>query len=503
MNLEEITIAQLQQKMTDGELTARDIVSYYLNRIETIDQLGPKLNSVIELNPDALAIADGLDAERVQSGARGLLHGIPILLKDNIDTADQMETTAGSLALLTSRPGQDATVVKQLREAGAIILGKTNLSEWANFRSTQSTSGWSGRGGQTRNPYVITRNPCGSSSGSGVAISANLGMVALGTETDGSIVCPSSVNGIVGIKPTVGLTSRAGVVPISHTQDTVGPMARTVADAAVVLGTLVGVDERDSATPASAGKFHTDYAQFLNADGLRGARIGVSRAGFTGYDEAVDALLEQAIDTMREAGAVIVDPADLPSMEQLKEDRESEFEVLLYEFKANLAAYLLTRQPKGDEEIPRTLADLIAFNSANADAEMPHFGQEIFEMAQAKGDLTDEDYLNALERSQRLAGAEGIDAVMAEYQLDALIAPTGGPSWLINYESGDNYHGSSSAPAARTGYPLVTLPMGFIGELPVGLTFMGGAFSEGVLIRLAYGYEQASLMREKPKLLEK
>jgi len=491
--LEEITIAELQAAMNSGRLSALEIVELYLERIKELDQHGPTVNSVIEINPDAHRTARALDRERKAHGARGPLHGIPILLKDNIDTADHMQTTAGSLALAGAPAPQDATVAKRLRDAGAILLGKTNLSEWANFRSTHSTSGWSGRGGQTRNPYILDRNPCGSSSGSGAAVSANFAAAALGTETDGSIVCPANASGIVGIKPTVGLTSRAGVIPIAHSQDTVGPHARTVADAAAVLGALVGVDPRDPATQASAGKFFSDYTQFLDADGLRGARIGVARAVYFGYSTQADAITEAAIAAMRQAGAIIIDPADIPTAQEISSD-PSEFEVLLYEFKADLNAYLATRT--GLEV--HTLADLIAFNEAHAAQEMKYFGQEIFLLAEAKGPLTDPAYLAALERSHQLSRQDGIDAVMNQYQLDALVAPTGSPAWPTDLINGDHFLGASSSPAAMAGYPIINVPAGFTFGLPVGISFFGRAFSEPTLIKLAYSFEQATKARKSP-----
>ncbi len=495
--LHETTIADLQSHMESGATTALAITSAYSERIREIDT---RLHSVLEINPDALEIARALDVERRERGSRGPLHGIPILLKDNVDTDDAMQTTAGSLALLGSRPAQDATVAARLRAAGAIILGKANLSEWANFRSTHSISGWSARGGQCQNPYRTGHNPCGSSSGSGVAVSANLAAAALGTETDGSIVCPSAVNGIVGIKPTVGLVSRAGVIPIAHSQDTVGPMTRTVADGAALLGALVGVDGRDGATGASAAHFHTDYTQFLHADGLRGARIGVARERYFGYHNQTDALVEQAIEIMREAGAVIIDPANIPTAND-ERMRESELTVLLYELKADMAHYLATRTPtRSDQPQSHTLGDLITFNRANAERELEIFGQELFEMAWECRDLTDPAYVDALTLGRKLAGAEGINAVMNAHRLDALIAPTGAPSWPNDPTQGDRYVGGSSRPAAVAGYPLITVPAGFVDGLPVGITFMGRAWSEPTLIRLAYAYEQKSFARRPPKL---
>lgn len=494
--IEAASIAELQAAMDAGEITSRKLVEFFLSRIEDIDRNGPQLRSVIETNPDAIEIAARLDEERRARGPRGPLHGIPILLKDNIDTGDRMWTTAGSLALAGAPAPRDATVVERLRSAGAVILGKTNLSEWANFRSSYSYSGWSARGGRTRNPYVLDRNPSGSSSGSAVAVAAGLAPAALGTETDGSIVSPSNNNGVVGVKPTVGLTSRAGVIPIAHSQDTVGPHARTVADAALVLGALTGVDPRDPATARGAEHHHRDYTAFLDPDGLRGARIGVARKGFWGYSEKADRVIEAAIDAMRRAGAEIVDPADLPTIDELRED-DSEFTVLLYEFKHDLNAYLATRTG-----VPvRTLEDVIAFNEAHADVELRDFGQDIFEKAQAMGPLTDERYRQALEKSRRLAGRDGIDAVMETYRLDALVAPTGGPAWVTDIVNGDRYGGGSSSPAARAGYPLVTVPAGFAGELPVNITFMGRAWSEPTLLRLAYAFEQCTRARRPPKFL--
>jgi amidase len=504
LDLEEATIADLQAAMAAGRLTSLELVRRYQERIEAIDRNGPCLNSVIENNPEAEAIAASLDAERRTKGVRGPLHGIPVLIKDNIDTADRMRTTAGSLALLGSRPARDATVAQRLRAAGAVILGKTNLSEWANMRSGRSSSGWSGRGGQTRNPYVLTHNPCGSSSGSAVAVSANLCVAALGTETDGSIVCPSHINGVVGIKPTVGLTSRAGVVPISHNQDTVGPHARTVRDAAILLGALAGVDPRDAATAASDGRSMADYTRGLDPNGLRGARIGVARKTFFGYSAHADRVIEEAIAVLRTQGAILVDPADLPSAEEMSTS-PAELEVLLYDLKADMAAYLATRVPDAAHpELPmvRTLAQLIAFNESHRMEEMTFFGQDLFEEAQAKGSLTDAAYTEALAACRRMGGREGIDAVMDRYQLDALIAPTGGPAWPTDHVNGDHFLGASSAPAAIAGYPIINVPAGSVFGLPIGISFMGRAWSEPALIKLAYAYEQASRARKAPEYRE-
>jgi amidase len=495
--IHEATIADLQAQMNNEGLTSLVLTSAYIDRIETLDTL---LHSVLEVNPDALEIAVALDDERRRSGPRGPLHGIPILLKDNIDTGDQMQTTAGSLALVGSRPAQDATVAQRLRAAGAVILGKANLSEWANFRSTHSISGWSGRGGQCQNPYRIGHNPCGSSSGSAVAVSTNLTAASLGTETDGSIVCPSATCGIVGIKPTVGLVSRAGVIPIAHSQDTVGPMTRTVADGAALLGALTGLDQRDKATNASAEHFTADYTQFLDPEGLVGARIGVARERYFGYHTETDAVIEQAIAAMQQAGAVIVDPANIPTATDDRV-RESELTVLLYELKADMASYLATRLlDRADLPQSRTLADLMAFNRAYPDLELEMFGQELFEMAWHKGDLNDSAYLDALALGKRLAGPEGIDAVMDAHRLDALVAPTGAPAWANDPKLGDRYVGGSSRPAAVAGYPLITVPAGFVDGLPVGITFMGRAWSEPTLIRLTYAFEQHTLARRPPKL---
>lgn len=491
--LEETTIAELQQAMTTGKLSARSITEKYLKRIEEVDQRGG-LNSVIETNPDALAIAEALDRERKEKGARTPLHGIPVLIKDNIDTADKMKTTAGSLALMNEKPLRDAFVAQRLREAGAVILGKTNLSEWANFRSTRATSGWSGRGGQTHNPYALDRNPCGSSSGSGASVAANLCAVAVGTETDGSIVCPSSANSIVGIKPTVGLVSRAGIIPISQTQDTAGPMARSVTDAAILLGALAGIDERDAVTKESRGKAFTDYTQFLKADGLKGARIGVARK-FFGFNDRVDKLMENAIEAMKQQGAVIVDPADIATNGKFD---DSEFEVLLYEFKAGINAYLAGL---GVNARVKTLKDLIEFNEKHKEREMPYFGQEIFIRAEQKGPLTEKAYLAALKKDERLSRKEGIDATMLKDKLDAIIAPTGGPAWTTDLINGDHFGGGSSTPAAVAGYPSITVPAGYVYGLPVGISFFGAAYSEPVLIRLAYAYEQATKLRRPPELL--
>ena len=502
-SLEEVTIADLQAMLQAGTLTARRLLEDYLARIEAIDKRGPALNSIIEINPDARQIAEALDAERARSGPRGPLHGIPILLKDNIDTADATRTAAGSLALVDSQVQQDATVASRLRDAGAILLGKAGLSEWANFRSTRSSSGWSGRGRQVKHPYVLDHNPCGSSSGSAAAVSANLVAAALGTETDGSIVCPGAVCGVVGIKPTVGLTSRAGVIPISHTQDTVGPFGRTVADAAVVLGALTGVDARDPATSASSGKSFTDYTQFLQADGLQGARIGVVRKFRAGISEHVDAVFEAALDQLRAAGATTQD-VEIPNEEDIRNPAKlpgangdsSETIVLQYDFKADLNSYLDTRP----DAPAHTLADVIQFNLDHADVEMPYFGQERFVQSQSRGPLTDELYQGALDLNQTFAA--GFARFMIDNGFDALVAPTRGPSWPTDLINGDHGLVSSSQPAAVAGFPLVTVPAGYaFDELPLGLCFMGPAWNEPTLIRLAYAFEQANPVRKAPRFL--
>jgi amidase len=501
-DLEEVTIAGLQQRMATGDDTARSLAEKYLARIEAIDRNGPALHSVIEVNPEALDIADRLDAERKSGHLRGPLHGVPILLKDNIATADRLMTTAGSMALAGARPPHDAFIVERLREAGVVILGKTNLSEWANFRSTHSTSGWSGRGGQTKNPYALDRNPSGSSSGSGAAIAANLAAAAIGTETDGSIVSPSTNNALVGIKPTLGLVSRTGIVPIAHSQDTAGPMARTVADAALVLAAISGADPADSTTlraRPSTGSGRASRAVGpgfqLRADALKGARIGVVRNRLFGYSAAADAIANDAIAEMKRQGAVIVDPVTIPTLGKFD---DSEFQVLLYEFKADLNKYLAWLGPASPVH---SLKDVIAFNTAHAENELKFFGQEILLMAEKKGPLTDAKYTAALARNRQMAGPLGLDAAMTAHQLDALVAPTGGPAWVIDLVNGDG--GTAAAPgpstmAAVAGYPHVTVPAGFFRGLPVGISFVGRAWSEQKLIALAYAYEQATKKRRPP-----
>lgn len=485
------SIAELAAAMAAGTLTASALVETYLERIARLDGL---TRSVVEVNPDARAIARELDEERAAGTVRGPLHGIPIIVKDNIDTADTMQTTAGSLALVGPPAPRDAGVIAGLRAAGAIILGKANLSEWANFRSTRSSSGWSGRGRQTRNPYALDRTPSGSSSGSGVAAAAGFAAATLGTETNGSIVSPSAASGVVGIKPTVGLTSRAGVIPIAHSQDTVGPMARSVADAAAVLGPLTLIDGRDEAMAQEGRRAHADYTRFLDRDGLRGARIGVAREQYFGYSEHTDRIIEAAIAALRAAGATIVDPADIPTAKALAE-RQSP--VLFYEFKADLNAYLATRP-----DLPvRTLADIIAFNEAHAAEEMPYFRQELLLRAEAHGPLTEPEYLESLATNQRLAREEGIDAALRAHNLDALIAPSAPPAAVIDQIDGDRRLGGASTPSALAGYPIVTLPAGYAFGMPVNLSFIGTAWSEPTLIRLAYAFEQATRVWQPPQFL--
>jgi amidase len=493
----EATIAELQAAMAAGNLSSVELVNFYLTRIRTLDQSGPTVNSIIELNPDAMSIAKALDAERRTSGPRGPLHGIPVVLKDNIDTHDSMQTAAGSLALVGSPALQDSTVAGRLRSAGAVVLGKATLSEWANFRSFFSSSGWSGRGGQCNNPYAIDRNPCGSSSGSGAAASANFTTFAIGTETDGSIVCPANANGVVGIKPTVGLVSRAGVVPISHTQDTVGPHARTVADAATVLGALVGVDPRDPATQASAGRFFTDYTRFLSPNGLRGARIGVAR-DFEGFSPHADAVFEDALSAMQGAGATLVD-VFFQHIGEINAGA-SEFTVLLFDFKSDLNKYLATRSgvPIG------SLADAIAFNNAHPTQEMPFFAQEIFEAAQAI-DLNDPAtiaaYNAAVARDRLIGGTEGIDLLLSQNNLDAIVAPTDNPPWPTDLINADHFVFGTSSPAAIVGYPIINVPSGFTFGVPVGISFFASAFSEPTLIKLASGFEHVTQARRQPQFL--
>jgi amidase len=494
MTLQEWTISELQSLMNKGKLTARNLTQLYLDRIDAIDRNGPRVNSIIETNPDALAIASSLDEERHNGKTRGPLHGIPILIKDNIDTHDQMQTTAGSLALEGHIAPLDAFIVRKLRSAGAVILGKTNLSEWANFRGKRSVSGWSSRGGLTRNPYALDRSACGSSSGSAVAVSANLCVAAIGTETVGSIICPSQTNSIVGIKPTIGLWSRNGIIPVAHSQDTAGPMARTVADAAILLGALTGIDKRDSPTRSSEKRAFKDYSHFLHVDGLKGARIGVARK-IMGTDKRIIGIFESCVEVMKQMGAVIVDPADLPNLNKLG---KTEMEVLHYEFKADLNRYLA-----GTKARVKTMAEVIKFNEENRDRVMPYFGQEFMETAQKKGSLRDKRYRDALAKNHRLTRKEGIDATMRKHKLDAIVVPSGGPSWIIDLVNGDavSWDMESTSPAALAGYPHITVPAGYIFGLPVGISFFAKAWQEPTLIRLAYAFEQATKVRKPPEFL--
>jgi len=494
--MEEMTLLELQRKMSSGELTARRISEIYLERIERLDKQGPAINAVIELNPDALAVADARDQERKVGQTRGPLHGIPILVKDNIDTHDRMQTTAGSLALEGSMARRDAFIVKRLRAAGAVILGKTNLSEWANFRGKHSVSGWSSRGGLTRNPYALDRSACGSSSGSGAAVAANLCAAAIGTETDGSIICPAQTNGIVGLKPTLGLVSRSGIIPIAHSQDTAGPMARTVADAAILLGALTGVDERDAATRSSQKRASKDYSQFLDKNGLQGARIGVAR-NMAGSDPRLLKIFESCLEVMKQMGAGVIDPADVPNFSKFS---KTELEVLHYEFKADLNKYLASLGPKTRV---RTMEDVIKFNEENRARVMSYFGQEHLTTAQAKGPLTSQKYREALAKNRRLTRTEGIDVTMRKHRLDALVVPSGRPAWMIDLVNGDanSWDMESTSPAAVAGYPHITVPAGYVFGLPVGISFFARAWQEPTLIKLAYAFEQATRVRRLPQFL--
>jgi amidase len=492
--MQEQSISELQEKMTSGELTAHQLAELFLERIDALDKNGPRLNSVIETNPDALTIASSLDEERRGGKVRGPLHGIPILIKDNIDTHDAMQTTAGSLALEGNIAARDAFIVGQLRKAGAVILGKTNLSEWANFRGKNSISGWSSRGGLTHNPYALDRSACGSSSGSGAAVAANFSAAAVGTETDGSIICPAQTNGIVGIKPTLGLLSRSGIIPIAHSQDTPGPMARTVADAAILLGTMTGVDERDSATRLSAKRGFSSYEKFLDANGLKGARIGVAR-NMAGSDPRIIKIFEACMDVMKQLGAVIVDPANVPNFNKFA---KTEGEVLHYEFKADLNKYLASANGR-----VKTMADVIKFNEENKLRVLQYFGQEHMLAAQEKKNLRDEKYRLALARNLLLTRKNGIDAVIKKYKLDAVIVPSGGPAWMIDLVNGDaiNWDMESTSSAAVAGYPHITVPAGYLFGLPVGLSFFAKAWQEPMLIKLAYAFEQAAQIRKPPEFL--
>ncbi|MFT5532782.1 MAG: amidase [Burkholderiaceae bacterium] len=492
INLVDADVAQLQAAMRSGALTSHALTTHYLARIKAFDKSGPHLNAVIERNPDALAIASALDAERKATGPRGPLHGIPVLIKDNIATADAMQTSAGSLALIGAKAPRDAFLVTQLRAAGAVILGKTNLSEWANIRSTRSTSGWSARGGLTRNPYALDRNTSGSSSGSAAAIAASLAAIAVGTETDGSITSPASICGLVGLKPTVGLISRDGIIPISHSQDTPGPMTRSVADTAVLLGAMTGFDARDAATAVTANNTGQaqDYTRYLDTDGLRGARIGVV-TNARSSNPFVQDIADAALLVLKAKGAILVE-VELPNINKYG---DSELEVMLYELKADLNAYLAEF---GQGAAVTSLKDVIAFNLIHRPVEMAFFDQELFVRAETKGGLDSQEYRDALANNQRYARTEGIDQVLAEFKLDALFAPTGGPAWLTDPINADHYGESFSSPAAVAGYPHITVPAGFVMGLPVGISFVAGAYAEGMLIKLAYAYEQATRHRRAP-----
>lgn len=490
--LNEITIDALQQKMQQGAHTSASITALYLQRIAVIDREGPSLRAVIELNPDALAIAKAMDEERKAGKVRGPLHGIPVLIKDNIDTGDQMMTTAGALALEGNKANKDAFIIGKLREAGAVLLGKTNLSEWANFRSTRSSSGWSSRGGQTRNPCVLDRNPCGSSSGSGAAVAANLCAVAVGTETDGSVIAPASFCGIVGIKPTVGLCSRSGIIPISKTQDTAGPMARTVRDAAILLSALTGTDANDPVTQESSGKSHPDYTVFLKTDALKGKTIGIEKRSLTGH-EGVVGLFKAAIETLKKQGAIIV---EVELLKQYDELGDAEFDIMQYEFKDGLNGYLSTANAR-----VKSLTDVIAFNKSHEDKAMPYFKQELLEMSEAKGDLNSKEYMAALKKSQ--SSRQIIDEMMQRLHLDALCGVSIGLPHPIDLVNGDANTGFYFCPpAAMAGYPHITVPMGKVQGLPAGLSFIAGAYQEPALLAFAYAYEQASRHREAPNFLK-
>ncbi|MFX0004027.1 MAG: amidase, partial [Promethearchaeota archaeon] len=487
-------ISEIQTLMEKGKLSAMKLTEAYLTLIREIDKQGPKLNAIIEINPEAASIAKKLDEERKNNKIRGPLHGIPVIIKDNINTADKMQTTAGSLAFEGYIASEDAHIVKRLRDAGAIILAKANLSEWANFRSTRSTSGWSSRGGQTLNPYALNRNPCGSSSGSAVAVASNLCSVAIGTETDGSIICPSQTNSIVGIKPTIGLVSRTGIIPISQNQDTAGPMARSVQDAAFLLNVLVGSDPVDSSTINYNKNIPLDYTEFLDSNGLKGAKIGVARNYF-GNSDLVDKIIEKAIEKMKDNGAEIIDPIEIKTLNDL---REAEFQVLLFDFKHDLNEYLTKFGPINSL---KNLDDIIEFNNKNQEKVLPYFGQELFTMANEKGSLNSDEYKEALKQCHLIARDEGIDAILKEHQLDAIIAPSGGAAWLIDYINGDHSTGGSSSAAAVAGYPNITVPAGYVYGLPVGISFFSGAFEEPTLLKIAYSFEQATKIRKSPKFL--
>lgn len=496
MILPEWTITELQEKMESGELTSRRLAELYLERIEAVDKSGPYINSIIELNPDALEIADTLDEERNSGKTRGPLHGVPILIKDNIDTHDRMQTTAGSLALEGHIAEKDAFVVRQLRKAGALILGKTNLSEWANFRGKRSISGWSSRGGLTRNPYALDRSACGSSSGSGAAVATNLCAAAVGTETDGSIICPAQTNGIVGIKPTLGLISRNGIIPIAHSQDTAGPMARTVADAAILLGAMSGVDAQDSATRLSKKRSLSNCTKFLDRDGLREARIGVAR-NLAGTNPRILKIFDFCIEVLKKLGAEVIDPADVKDFDKFG---KTELEVLHYEFKADLNKYL--KSLDGTARV-HSMEDVIQFNEENSDKIMPYFGQEHMTTALEKASLSDKKYRDALAKNHLYARTKGLDATMRKHKLDAIIVPSGGPSWVVDLVNGDaiNWDMESTSPAAVAGYPHITVPAGYVFGLPVGLSFIGKAWQEATLIKYAYAFEQATQLRRMPRFL--